>query len=252
MGTRLPKERAQARALRRQGVPLKRIAAKVGVAVSTVHLWTRDIELTAAQHERNRTGPGAPHNPEWIAKRSRAWSERNRRRRISFQQEGRELARVGDPLHVAGCMLYWAEGAKARNVLKICNSDGQMLRFFTVFLREILGVTRDRLRISINAYTNNGLSIEEIEAHWLRLLGLSRASLRKHQVNNYPTSTSGRKPNKLPFGVCTLSVSSSTRELQHIYGAIQEYAGFDEPRWLDGPARNAAAGRRATLDERMR
>lgn len=22
--------------------------------------------------------------------------------------------------------------------------------------------------------------------------------------------------------------------LQHIYGAIQEYAAFDEPRWLDG------------------
>jgi hypothetical protein len=25
----------------------------------------------------------------------------------------------------------------------------------------------------------------------------------------------------------------STQIVQHIYGAIQEYAGFEEPRWLD-------------------
>ena len=29
----------------------------------------------------------------------------------------------------------------------------------------------------------------------------------------------------------------STRVVQHIFGAIQEYGGFDEPRWLDGPPR---------------
>jgi hypothetical protein len=28
-------------------------------------------------------------------------------------------------------------------------------------------------------------------------------------------------------------VMKSTRIVQHIYGAIQEYAGFEEPRWLD-------------------
>jgi hypothetical protein len=29
--------------------------------------------------------------------------------------------------------------------------------------------------------------------------------------------------------------SEKHRIVQHIYGAIQEYAGFEEPRWLDGP-----------------
>jgi hypothetical protein len=32
------------------------------------------------------------------------------------------------------------------------------------------------------------------------------------------------------YGVCELH---STRVVQHIYGAIQEYAGFDKPAWLD-------------------
>ena len=34
----------------------------------------------------------------------------------------------------------------------------------------------------------------------------------------------------------TLAVHD-TQLVQHIYGAIQEYAGFEEPRWLDGPPR---------------
>ena len=65
---------------------------------------------------------------------------------------------------------------------------------------------------------------------------LPRSVLRKSFVNPLPTSSSGKKKNKLPYGVCTLTLGR-TEILQHIYGAIQEYAGFDEPRWLDGPAR---------------
>lgn len=69
-------------------------------------------------------------------------------------------------------------------------------------------------------------------------------SLRKGVENHLPTSSSGRKANKLPLGVCTLRVKKSTRLLQHIYGAIQEYGGFDEPRWLDGPPRKPQRDRR--------
>jgi hypothetical protein len=36
----------------------------------------------------------------------------------------------------------------------------------------------------------------------------------------------------LPYGTCRIVVSR-TRVVQSIYGAIQEYAGFDRPAWLD-------------------
>ena len=36
----------------------------------------------------------------------------------------------------------------------------------------------------------------------------------------------------LPYGVCTLRAKKSTPIVQHIYGAIQEYAGFEQPKWL--------------------
>jgi hypothetical protein len=38
--------------------------------------------------------------------------------------------------------------------------------------------------------------------------------------------------NRLPHGTCRVSVYR-TLVVQHIYGAIQEYADFERPEWLD-------------------
>jgi hypothetical protein len=136
---------------------------------------------------------------------------------------------------MAGCLLYWAEGSKSRNTVCFANSDINMVRFFAEFLRGSLAVQTKDMTIRLNVYTGNGLSVREIEDHWLEALNLPRTALRGHSLNHTPTSSSGQKKNRLPYGVCSLSILKSTRIVQHIYGAIQEYARFEEPRWLDGP-----------------
>ena len=221
-------------------MPIKRIASRLGVSPSSVLYWTRDIALTPEQRERNRSGPLGPQSPEWIMQRAEAIRRSGRVRREAYQHTGRVRAHVGDALHQAGCMLYWAEGAKSRNTVKICNSDPHMLVFFRRFLTEGLMVDPAQLRLSLHVYLGNGLSVREIERYWLNRLDLPRSCLRKHAINPLPTSSSGRKKHKLPYGVATLTLHS-TEVVQHIYGAIQEYAGFDEPRWLDGPPRRRAA-----------
>jgi hypothetical protein len=231
-GPRDPELYRKARELRRAGVPYKRIAAALTISPATAFAWTRDIELTPEQQARNRRGPDGPQNPEAQRKRAAAWAARCRARRAEFQEQGRRRAREGNPLHQAGCMLYWAEGAKNRNSVRFANSDPHMARLFRRFLTEAVGVDPGEIRLSINAYTNNGLSIEEIERFWLDLLHLGRGSVRKRTLNHLPTSSSGIAKTRLPYGVCFLIVDR-TWVVQHIYGAIQEYAGFEEPRWLD-------------------
>jgi hypothetical protein len=144
-------------------------------------------------------------------------------------------------------MLYWAEGAKQRNTVKFANSDVAMVRFFVRFMRQCFGVEPAEFRVRLNVYLNNGLSIREIEDFWLSALELPRSCLRGHSLNAYPTSSSGKK-RSLPYGVCFLTVAKSTRLVQHIYGAIQEYADFEEPRWLDGPPRKRLKKRRLPSD----
>ncbi len=113
-----PRERQLARELRRDG-PYKRIAARLGVSPASVVTWTRDITLSEDQHSENRRGRGGPWHAEDICRRAAAWAERCRVRRAAWQEEGRSRARAGDPLHLAGCMLYWAEGTKGRNAIKL-------------------------------------------------------------------------------------------------------------------------------------
>lgn len=215
-------------------MPIKRIAERLRVSPSSVLNWTKDIELTPEQTHRNQFGPGGPQNPEHVAKRVASWRAKNHEKRRSHQDEGRRRAREMDPLHSAGCMLYWAEGSKHRNTLVFCNSDMNMAAFFSRFLRESMGVSTSDFRLRLNVYLNNGLRLEEIEDRWLVAVEAPRTILRGHSVNHLPTSSSGNK-RTLPYGVCSLSVARSTWLIQHIYGAIQEYASFDEPRWLDLP-----------------
>jgi hypothetical protein len=129
-------------------------------------------------------------------------------------------------------MLYWAEGGKGRNAIHFTNSDPRMAAFFRRFLVEALGVAPGDIHLSINVYTNNGMNIDQIERYWLDLLDLPKTSVRGHMLNHMPTSSSGRAKHKLPYGVARLTVHR-TEKVQHVYGAIQEYAGFEKPAWLD-------------------
>lgn len=223
---RLVNEYDSARQLRYLGASVKMIARHLGVSQSSVSLWVRDIELLP-RHRAANTRRAA-------AGRGDRWSAQCRERRRGFQLDGRRRARQGDPLHVAGCMLYWAEGSKSRNTAQLANSDPAMLQMFVRFLRECFGIEDDLLRFTLNVYTSGERTAAEVEDYWLALLELPRSCARKHMLNHFPTSSSGLKPNKLPNGVCTLAVGKSTWLVQHIYGAIQEYSGIDQPTWLDG------------------
>jgi transcriptional regulator with XRE-family HTH domain len=223
--------RAEARRLRQeQGLSVKQIAATLNVAQSSVSTWVRDVELTEEQRAdlevRRRN-----HLPTIRTRASATNVGKFRALREAYQNEGRERARQGDPLHLAGCMLFWAEGTKGRNALSFINSDPGMLSFYIRFLREALQVQPDDIVVHINCYLNNGLSLDEIESHWLNLLQLPRSCMRNTIVNAQPRS-SQQKGRKLLYGVCALTVHK-TQLVQHVYGAIQEYTGIDKPEWLE-------------------
>ena len=128
-------------------------------------------------------------------------------------------------------MLYWAEGGKTRNEVRLTNSDPDMIRLFLAFLRRYYGVTHDRVALSINCYLNNGLELEEVENWWLDQLGLPRSSLRRSHVGT-PRPARRSSHTVLVHGTARLTVCS-TSLIQSIYGGIQEYAGVSGYRWVD-------------------
>jgi transcriptional regulator with XRE-family HTH domain len=221
-------EREEARRLRAEGWSVKAIASAVGVSPSTVSRWVRDIPLSEEQILALASANPAINGQLAGAREN---SRRRREDRLSAQREGRAMARRGDPLHVIGCMLYWGEGSKARNKVIFTNSDPDMVRTFVRFLRESLGVDDDRIRVSCNCYLGNGLDLRAIERYWLDLLQLPETSMLPSIVNR-ASAASARRRRTLPHGTLRVVVHSA-RLVQHIYGAIEEYAGINRPDWLD-------------------
>jgi transcriptional regulator with XRE-family HTH domain len=209
------------------GLSYKQIAEKLNVSKSSLSIWLRNVELSKEQKDllllRNPIYNNALNG-------SKNRYSQYLKIRQQYQENGRKKAHEGNLLHLQGCMLYWAEGAKSRNDLSFANSDVNMHKLFIKFLRQCFNLTNDKILIRINCY-NDIHSQGEIENYWLSELDLPISSLRKTTINNTPISSKNKKKNKLEYGVCTIKVHSS-EVLQHIYGAIQEYAGFNNDDWL--------------------
>ena len=224
-------EKRQAVKLRKEGWSIKEIAKYVGVSQSSVSVWVRNIKLTESQRlrldkkEKERSLVG-------LRKGTKIWSEMNKNRRITDQQNGRKVIENSSDLYKMGCMLYWGEGAKARNSVNFANSDPAMMVLFKKFLDEEFKVPEEKYRIKINTYVNNGMSLEDIETYWLDLLELNGENLQKSSVSiKHPMST-GRRKGKLLYGVCSLRVHDSSI-VQQIFGSIKELANInDEEKWL--------------------
>jgi transposase-like protein len=223
-------ERELARTIRREeGAPIKEIARRVGVAPSSVSVWVRDIELTPAQEQELLR-----RNPAYNRQLSGTTIQAANRRaeRIAYQEAGRRLALQGDAFHVAGCMLYWAEGEKDRNAVRFSNSDPEMVRFFVSFLKKYFDLRDEEIRITCYLFADHVERQQAVERFWLDVAQLPQHSLCKSYVNVYSKYSQKKRINKLPYGTVRVTVTR-TRVIQSIYGSIQEYAGFDREAWLN-------------------
>jgi hypothetical protein len=92
-------------------------------------------------------------------------------------------------------------------------------------------VPDERFRVACNLFADHLARQQAIEQFWLDTLELPRSCLRKSMVNVYSKYSQRKRRGRLPYGTCKLVVCDTT-VVQSIYGAIQEYAGFDRPAWL--------------------
>jgi len=222
------KEHKEARRLRRERkISIKQIADQLGVAKSTVSIWVRDLPLSENRMKelniRHKIKGG----------KNRALIARNQRRQ--YQLVGYEMARnlKNDPLFVGGCMLHWAEGAKDKNSLRICNTDPHLLRLWIKFIIKFWEISPNQFTLRIQSYLDCGMTMNEIEAYWLSVLDLPSTCLRKATVvTEHPMST-GFKKGKHPYGTAHLGLYL-TEILQQIWGAIKFLGDIDDDdRWLD-------------------
>jgi hypothetical protein len=161
-------ERQQARQLRRAGLPLAEIAARLRVSKSSVSVWVRDVEFELL--------PGP------VRGRRRAPNALQRRRQAEIDRllaEGR--ARIGRlserEFLVAGVALYASEGSKRDGEVRFANTDPRMVGFFCAWFRRFFEVDEARLRVRL--YLHEGLDLAASVAFWSRMTGIPPAQFGK-------------------------------------------------------------------------
>jgi predicted transcriptional regulator len=214
----------KARQMRKEGSSIGDIAKELTVSKSSVSVWVRDIVLTEEQENALKA-----QKKQWGGRNEGSKKTRHlaMEKRIAYQQIGREQARKGSSLHLMGCMLYWAEGAKSRNTVNFVNSDPAMILLFIRFLRQELQVKNEDIAIHIVCHATEEVQKTHIGQYWCNLINLPYSCLKKIQSKIAGDTTR----NILLNGVCGIRVHS-TELTMHIFGAIQEYGGFDNPDWL--------------------
>jgi len=112
-------------------------------------------------------------------------------------------------LLIAAC-LYWGEGTKTE--LNLSNTDPNLIRIFVRCLEEI-GVTKDKLRVTIRVYDD--LDKSKAMEFWARVIGIP-----KNQILNVNV-LKGKKSGKLQHGMCRIRVTKSAPYFKIIKSIIE-------------------------------
>ena len=78
---------------------------------------------------------------------------------------------------IAGLALYAAEGNKRDGEVALANTDPRMILFFCRWLRRFFEVDESRMRLRL--YLHEGLDLEEANAFWSGLTGISVTGFQK-------------------------------------------------------------------------
>lgn len=112
-------------------------------------------------------------------------------------------------LLLVGAALYWAEGynrdtkGKGHEV-SFSNSDPEMVKLFSRFLREIIRVPEEKLRPVVHIYPN--ISDKSAVNFWSKVTGIPEERFRV--IQQISRASKGKRPrNSLPYGTLKLDVT---------------------------------------------
>jgi transcriptional regulator with XRE-family HTH domain len=186
--------RERARALRGQGWTMPDIAAELGVARSSVSLWTRDVSFAPEPRRRARQ-----RGPNVLQRRKQDEIE-------ALLAEGR--TRIGSlserEFLVAGAALYAGEGSKRDGSVFFANSDPSMVAFFCAWMRRFFAV--DELRLRMRVYLHEGLNLEAAQTFWSDVSGVP---LSQFGAAYRAKANETIRVNKHPYGCAYLRYSCS-------------------------------------------
>lgn len=223
--------RLKARELRGKGVSVITIANQLGVSKGTVSLWVRDIILSVGQLAklRHRSITGRE-----LSRLKGSFSQKQKRleKVEMYINEGkRRLATLTEnEFLVAGLAIYWGEGSKKKSRVEFCNSDPEMVKFITRWLKVCFNVPKEDLIcwIGINeAHLGRELDVRK---YWSGIMDIPLESFRKTSYKRVKNQKVYENFNQ-HFGTLYITVAKSAELFYRIDGLVKGLTNGNVAQW---------------------
>ena len=190
----------QAVGLRRRGWSYNIIAQRLGVGKSTLSHWLRRVPYRPNQAviARIRAGPA----------RAAAVKQQARLREITrlHADAVKSLGTISRrDLQFLGIGLYMGEGSKLYEMVRVINSDPQIVRLAIEWFRKVCRVPPQNFSIAIHVYPDT--SLPRAIGYWSRVTGIPRRQFEKTQVD-HRQGKSLKKRHFLPYGTAHIKIRS--------------------------------------------
>lgn len=193
------KDKEKALALRKQEYSYSQIKKILKISKSTLSYWLRDYPLSKKRIRELRDW-----NEQRIERYRETMKHKKEIRLKNFYQEQKKLIFPisKKELYLAGLFLYWGEGAKTQpSSLTISNTDPSILIFFIFWLKTTLNVAKNRLKVSLQLYSD--MNIKKEMSYWSTALKIPLSQFNKPYVK---ITSSERINHKGGFGHGTCQV----------------------------------------------
>lgn len=213
--------RLQAQTLRQQGKTFRQVATQLHAPLSTIHLWTKHIQLTKAQLRAIQQNHQHSFRKGQILAIQKQRQHR-KQEKDKYLQQGKAL--IGKltrrELLLTGVALYWAEGFKKDSRLGFANSDPKMIKLFLRWLIDICKVPKKdiRLRVGLNEQYINQAPL--IVAKWSKITKVPLSQLQKPFFQKVKWQKSYPHPEKY-LGVLRIRANKQRKLFLKIKGMIE-------------------------------
>ncbi|MFZ2390247.1 MAG: helix-turn-helix domain-containing protein [Minisyncoccales bacterium] len=164
--------------MREREMSYSQIKKALGISKSTLSNWLKDYPLS---EKRIRELRDSEQKIEKCRETKR--KKRESRLNIFYCEEKSKIFPINKrELYLAGLFLYWGEGSKnqAAAKLTISNTDPAMIKFFIYWLEKSLNVSRDKVKVQLQLYSDMIIS-REID-FWSKTLKLDKQQFIKPHI----------------------------------------------------------------------
>ncbi len=198
------KDRRKAIGLRKLGKTYSEIRRDLRIPKSTLSDWLGKYPLTNEQMALLRKSE--KRNRYLSIEKIIATKRKKREARLNatYNQEKQRLLSLNKKeLELAGLFLYWGEGSKnLKGALSINNTDPQVLKFILFWLKNVLQVSQDKIRVYLHLYSD--MRVNKEMKFWSKELKLPLSQFYKPYIKKSRRSKIDHKGHG--HGTCGLAV----------------------------------------------